>query len=163
MAKGNGGVRAVLARTLWNIAHAQSAARSKSSQTLGAAPPSPVACRLNGNTPPPEPSFQAMGRDVIREHAQTERLRLIMPATAKVSFTQPIAPTRKSAVLVVDDHPLFRRGVVQLLQDEPDLEVRAEASTSNEALEALRKQKFDLAVVDIGLEGSTNGIELTKY
>ena len=69
---------------------------------------------------------------------------------------------KKSAVLVVDDHPLFRRGVVQLLEDEPDLEVRGEASTSMEALGALRKQKFDLAVVDIGLEGSANGIELTK-
>jgi DNA-binding NarL/FixJ family response regulator len=85
-----------------------------------------------------------------------------MLATAKAP-TQPIAAPRKSAVLVVDDHPLFRRGVVQLLQDEPDLEVRAEASTSNEALEAIRKHKFDLAVVDIGLDGSANGIELTKH
>lgn len=63
---------------------------------------------------------------------------------------------------MVDDHPLFRRGVVQLLNDETDLEVQAEASTSMEALGAIRRQKFDLAVVDIGLEGSANGIELTK-
>ncbi|MBV9009541.1 MAG: response regulator transcription factor [Verrucomicrobia bacterium] len=85
-----------------------------------------------------------------------------MPATAKAP-TPPSPPIKRSAVLVVDDHPLFRRGVVQLLQDEPDLEVRAEVSTSSEALGAIRKHKFDLAVVDIGLEGSTNGIELTKY
>ena len=52
---------------------------------------------------------------------------------------------------------------MQLLQDEPDIKVRGEASTSNEALAAVRGHKFDLAVVDIGLEGSTNGIELTKY
>lgn len=62
----------------------------------------------------------------------------------------------------MDDHPLFRRGVVQLLNDETDLEVRAEASTSGEALGAIRCHKLDLAVVDIGLEGSANGIELTK-
>src|SRR5437763_9314917 len=68
----------------------------------------------------------------------------------------------KQSVLVVDDHPLFRKGVVQLLNDEPDLEVRAEASNNNDALGAIRKYKLDLAVVDIGLEGSTNGIELTK-
>ena len=68
----------------------------------------------------------------------------------------------KRSVLVVDDHPLFRKGVVQLLNDEPDLEVRAEASNNNEALGAIRRHKLDLAVVDIGLEGSTNGIELTK-
>ena len=69
---------------------------------------------------------------------------------------------RKYGVLVVDDHPLFRKGVVQLLTDEPDLQVRAEASNSQQALGELRKQEFDLAVVDIGLDGSTNGIELTK-
>jgi DNA-binding NarL/FixJ family response regulator len=85
-----------------------------------------------------------------------------MPATA-IKKDHPAKAVHKSAVLVVDDHPLFRRGVVQLLHDEPDLQVKAEASTSNEALAALRSQKFDLAVVDIGLEGSTNGIELTKY
>jgi DNA-binding NarL/FixJ family response regulator len=69
---------------------------------------------------------------------------------------------KKHSVLVVDDHPLFRKGVVQMLHDEPDLEVRGEASNNNEALGAIRRHNFDLAVVDIGLEGSTNGIELTK-
>ena len=72
------------------------------------------------------------------------------------------ARTRNYRVLVVDDHPLFRKGVVQLLTDEPDLEVRGEASNSQQALGELRRQKFDLAVVDVGLEGSANGIELTK-
>lgn len=71
-------------------------------------------------------------------------------------------PREKRGVLVVDDHPLFRRGVVQLLNDEPDLEVRAEAGTSQQALTEIRRRKLDLAVVDIGLEGSANGIELTK-
>jgi DNA-binding NarL/FixJ family response regulator len=85
-----------------------------------------------------------------------------MPAIVKASAPAKSA-IKRNAVLVVDDHPLFRRGVVQLLNDEPDLEVKAEASTSNEALDLLRRQRFDLAVVDIGLEGSTNGIELTKY
>jgi DNA-binding NarL/FixJ family response regulator len=68
----------------------------------------------------------------------------------------------KQHVLVVDDHPLFRKGVVQLLSDEPDLWVVAEASNSKEALSAIRKHRLDLAVVDIGLEGGANGIELTK-
>jgi DNA-binding NarL/FixJ family response regulator len=82
-----------------------------------------------------------------------------MPRTSK-TLDEP--PSKKHTVLVVDDHPLFRKGVVQLLNDEPDLEVRGEASNNNEALGAIRRQRFDLAVVDIGLEGSTNGIELTK-
>ncbi|MBA3385464.1 MAG: response regulator transcription factor [Chthoniobacterales bacterium] len=83
-----------------------------------------------------------------------------MPSPAKAVELED-APAKRR-VLVVDDHPLFRKGVVQLLTDEPDLEVRAEANTSNEALGAIRRQRFDLAVVDIGLEGSANGIELTK-
>ena len=65
-------------------------------------------------------------------------------------------------MLVVDDHPLFRKGVVQLLSDEPDIEVRAQAGSSKEALDALRRHRVDLAVVDISLEGGSNGIELTK-
>ena len=77
------------------------------------------------------------------------------PAAAE---TEPV----KRGILVVDDHPLFRKGVVQMLSSEPDLEVRAEAENSPGALDALRRTAVDLAVVDIGLHGSTNGIELTK-
>jgi DNA-binding NarL/FixJ family response regulator len=52
--------------------------------------------------------------------------------------------------------------VVQILSQETDLEVRAEAENSPAALEAIRRTALDLVVVDIGLHGSTNGIELTK-
>src|SRR3954454_716919 len=68
----------------------------------------------------------------------------------------------KRGIIVVDDHPLFRKGVVQMLTQEPDLEVRAEAESSPVALDLLRRTPLDLAIVDIGLHGSTNGIELTK-
>lgn len=68
----------------------------------------------------------------------------------------------KRGIIVVDDHPLFRKGVVQMLSSEPDLEVRAEAESSPAALDILRRTPFDLAIVDIGLHGSANGIELTK-
>jgi len=70
------------------------------------------------------------------------------------------APRR--GIIVVDDHPLFRKGVGQMLSQEPDLEVRAEAANSPRALALMRTTRFDLAIVDIGLHGSTNGIELTK-
>src|SRR6187551_2040008 len=68
----------------------------------------------------------------------------------------------RRGIIVVDDHPLFRKGVIQMLSQETDLEVRAEAESSPVALEILRKKPIDLAIVDIGLHGSTNGIELTK-
>jgi DNA-binding NarL/FixJ family response regulator len=69
---------------------------------------------------------------------------------------------QRRGIIVIDDHPLFRKGVVQMLTAEPDLEVRAEAESSPVALEMMRKTPVDLAIVDIGLHGSTNGIELTK-
>lgn len=72
------------------------------------------------------------------------------------------AQRRKRGILVVDDHPLFRKGIVQMLTTEPDLEVCAEAETSQAALDLIRRTPLDLAIVDIGLHGSTNGIELTK-
>jgi len=72
------------------------------------------------------------------------------------------ANNSRRGILVVDDHPLFRRGVIQMLSQEPDLEVRAEAESSPAALEALRRTPVDLAIVDIGLHGSANGIELMK-
>ncbi|HMJ06414.1 MAG TPA: response regulator transcription factor [Chthoniobacterales bacterium] len=71
-------------------------------------------------------------------------------------------PSPRRGIIVVDDHPLFRKGVVQMLSQEQDLEVRAEAENSLSALEAMRRIPVDLAIVDIGLHGSTNGIELTK-
>lgn len=91
---------------------------------------------------------------------------MLRTAHLPTAFAPPLKTTAKEAkrfrVLVVDDHPLFRKGVVQLLSDEPDLTVVSEASNSKEALGAIRARALDLAVVDIGLEGSANGIELTK-
>jgi DNA-binding NarL/FixJ family response regulator len=71
------------------------------------------------------------------------------------------APQSKSSVLIVDDHPILRHGIAQLLNREPDLEVRAEAGDRDEALAALSQQPIDLAVVDLSLEG-VSGIELLK-
>ena len=75
---------------------------------------------------------------------------------------RPEPKRNKRGIIVVDDHPLFRKGVIQILSQESDLEVRAEAESSPAALTALRNTPIDLAIVDIGLHGSTNGIELTK-
>ncbi|MGH7936746.1 MAG: response regulator [Chthoniobacterales bacterium] len=70
---------------------------------------------------------------------------------------------KKRAILLVDDHPLFRKGMGQLLDGQPDLKVRAEAENSAGALDAIRRHRFDLAIVDIGLRDGANGIELMKF
>jgi DNA-binding NarL/FixJ family response regulator len=66
----------------------------------------------------------------------------------------------KTKILIVDDHPVLRRGLIQVINEEPDFEVCAEAENAAQALEAIEKQPVDLAIVDISLEG-TDGIELT--
>ena len=67
----------------------------------------------------------------------------------------------KARVLVVDDHPIVRQGVVQLLNCEPDFRVCAEAADARRALAAIAEIKPDLGIIDICLQG-TNGIELIK-
>ncbi len=69
-------------------------------------------------------------------------------------------PVAKRIVLV-DDHPIVRDGLVQMISRQPDLTVCGEASSAEEGLSVIQDLNPDLAVVDIFLEG-INGIELTK-
>ena len=64
-------------------------------------------------------------------------------------------------VLIVDDHPMMRTGLAQLIDNENDLKVGAEADTAGQAINAVAKQKFDLVLVDISLPDK-NGLELIK-
>ena len=63
------------------------------------------------------------------------------------------------AVLVADDHPLFRRGIVELLAETPDMQVVAETGTADEVLAGLRRADVDVVVLDLGMPG-TNGVDL---
>lgn len=64
-------------------------------------------------------------------------------------------------ILIVDDHPLFREGLHQMIERESGWTVCAEAADSNEALRLVQETKPDLVIVDISL-GSQSGIELIK-
>jgi len=64
-------------------------------------------------------------------------------------------------VLIVDDHPLVRTGFVQLISDEPDLEVCGEAADENEALEIVASTGPDLVIIDLSLAGGS-GINLIE-
>ena len=68
----------------------------------------------------------------------------------------------KKKILVVDDHPIVRRGFALLINQEPDMEVCGEAETPEEALQIIEQSHPDLAIVDITLKGGTNGLELLK-
>jgi DNA-binding NarL/FixJ family response regulator len=67
----------------------------------------------------------------------------------------------KTRILVVDDHPVVRHGLILLINHESDLAVCAEAENAAGALDNLEKGSIDIAVVDISLNG-TNGIQLTE-
>jgi DNA-binding NarL/FixJ family response regulator len=64
-------------------------------------------------------------------------------------------------LFIVDDHPMMRSGLAQLIDNEPDLKVGGEAGTAAEALDAVLKQKPDLLLLDISLPDK-NGLELIK-
>ena len=65
--------------------------------------------------------------------------------------------SQRVSVLVADDHPVFREGIVRAVKERPDLELVGEASDGREALEQIKAHNPDVAVLDIrmpGLEGT---------
>ncbi len=63
-------------------------------------------------------------------------------------------------ILLADDHTLMRQGLRQILEQNPDFEVVAEASSGLEAVEKARECQPDVAIVDIAMQ-ELNGIEAT--
>lgn len=71
-----------------------------------------------------------------------------------------LVPNTRS-VFLVEDHPAFREGLVQILKGEPDLTVCGEAGDAAHAFEEIGRLQPDLALVDITLPGKS-GLELIK-
>jgi DNA-binding NarL/FixJ family response regulator len=72
-----------------------------------------------------------------------------------------ISEDNKTKILIVDDHPIVREGLAQIINREADLLVCAGAEDMREALKAVKKQKIDLALVDM-LLNHTTGIDVIK-
>lgn len=83
------------------------------------------------------------------------------PASPPAPLPAIAAGAGKIRILLVDDHPLMRRGMRVLIEQQGRFEVCAEADNAPEAIDLVRRLKPDLTIVDITLK-STNGIELTK-
>jgi DNA-binding NarL/FixJ family response regulator len=71
------------------------------------------------------------------------------------------SPSRTTRLLIVDDHPLVRSGIISLIQLESDLEVCGEAEDHATALKLIGDLSPDLVLVDISLKNS-NGLNLLK-
>ncbi len=73
--------------------------------------------------------------------------------------TQP--QTRVWRVVIADDHPIVRRGIRQLIDDEPDMEVSGEADDARAAFDLVRRSDPDIVLADISLK-SSSGLELVS-
>jgi DNA-binding NarL/FixJ family response regulator len=87
-------------------------------------------------------------------------------ASTLIASKRPPAPApgahkSKYRVLLVDDHPILRKGLAELINQEADLIVCGEAEEAPKAFEAVGVLNPDVAVVDISLKGG-NGLELIK-
>jgi DNA-binding NarL/FixJ family response regulator len=67
----------------------------------------------------------------------------------------------KITILVVDDHPLFRQGLRDVLRNESDLEIMGEGSNGQEAIELTHALQPDAIILDINLPG-LNGLQVTR-
>ncbi|MCP5277638.1 MAG: two-component system response regulator NarL [Thiobacillus sp.] len=70
-------------------------------------------------------------------------------------------PDTPQTLLVIDDHPMFRRAVLQLVHMTGDFEVVGEASSGEEGLEIAQTLKPDMILLDLNMKGMS-GIEVLK-
>src|SRR5215831_18095077 len=70
--------------------------------------------------------------------------------------------TPKRSVFIVDDHPLVREGLTNLVNSQSDLIVCGEAKDSAEAIARITKARPDVAIIDISLTNES-GLELIKH
>ena len=69
--------------------------------------------------------------------------------------------SQKFAVILVEDHPMFREQLTQLINKEPGMSVCGEADNIHDALQLIESKGADIAIVDLTLKGSS-GLELIK-
>ncbi|MEO6788090.1 MAG: response regulator transcription factor [Chthoniobacteraceae bacterium] len=69
--------------------------------------------------------------------------------------------SKKTRILLVEDHPMFRDQLASLIGSEPDMEVCGQADNIRDAMEIAQRTKPDVAIVDVTLKG-VSGLEFIK-
>ena len=72
------------------------------------------------------------------------------------------APHRRSRILIVDDHPILRAGVRQMLASEPDLDVCGEGDSVTSGKQLVTRTQPDLVILDLSLSEGT-GLEFVRW
>lgn len=67
----------------------------------------------------------------------------------------------KIRIIIADDHPIFRGGLKQIIEDEKDIEIIGEAPNGQKALELIFEKKPDIAILDVDMPEKT-GFEVLK-
>jgi len=65
-------------------------------------------------------------------------------------------------ILIVDDHPAIRKGLIATLEPEPDMEIVGSAATSQQAVANWERTRPDITLMDLALEGGGGGVEAIK-
>jgi DNA-binding NarL/FixJ family response regulator len=73
-----------------------------------------------------------------------------------------ILPDKRKRIVLVDDHALVRQGLERLLNVGDEFVVCEEAGDAAEGIEMVREMRPDAVIVDVGLPGGPDGIELTE-
>ena len=81
------------------------------------------------------------------------------PRTNMTKRTSSQRAQPRKRIFIVDDHPIFREGLVGMIKQQPNLTVCGEADTAMKALEEIRHLKPDLLLTDLSLPGRS-GLEL---
>ena len=114
------------------------------------------------------------GRDVLGAvAAQRRRTRRAVQAShgqglmarcssaAHEAAKKPGAEPVRCRIVIVDDHPIVRKGLTELINGEPDMTVCGESDTAAGGLERIRVDRPDVAIVDLSL-GMDSGLQLVK-
>ncbi|MFS8651505.1 MAG: response regulator transcription factor, partial [Caldibacillus sp.] len=68
---------------------------------------------------------------------------------------------KKTRILIIDDHQLYREGIKRILEFEENFEVVGEGEDGTQALELVEKYNPDVVIMDINMP-NMNGVEATK-
>lgn len=80
---------------------------------------------------------------------------------SRTNTASPASEGKKHRIVLVEDHPIVRQGLAQLINLQPGLTVVGEADSAAKALELVRAHKPDLVLLDVSLP-RMNGLELIK-
>jgi DNA-binding NarL/FixJ family response regulator len=82
---------------------------------------------------------------------------------AKNSVNKAVVKDGKEVrIVIVDDHPIVRQGLKELIERDKDILVCGDAGDTKGAIRVIAKHEPDLALVDISLNGTSSGIDLIR-